>query len=177
MRILNRTDSCWELHLDTYSTDGRSRHGFLWREALLQKPLGAHRVTPMIYYSPRLLGIPHQRLSREVNNLGIIDKVLAWINIGLKDRKLSRHKYLTLTVEGGFPFYSFLWRVKSRMEHRTIGLDAVSMAEVQREKTSKLHYVCMLQFTYPLFAFHLLFRTNCSIRKVLIAVTESKGNL
>lgn len=174
MRILNRMDSCWELHLDTYSTDGRSRHGFFVKGSPASKTSWSTRSHPIDILFPKTLGNPSPKTFKGVNNLGIIDKVLAWINIGLKNRKLGRHKYLSLKVEGGFPFYSFLWRVKSRTEHRTI---AGSMVEVQREKTSKLHFVCVLQFAYPLFTFHLLFRTSCSIRKVVIAVTESKGNL
>lgn len=53
----------------------------------------------------KISGNPLPKNLPEVNSLGIIDNILAGINTGLKDRKGSRHKYLTLASGGRSPCY------------------------------------------------------------------------
>lgn len=92
-------------------------------------------------------------------------------------RKKTVCKIFTFCSVGSFFFFSFVQRVESSIENRTIVLDDSSVAEEQSKKTSKVDFICLLQFTYNLLTFHLLFHMSCSIDKALIAVTESSGNL
>lgn len=58
------------------------------------------------HFTDRLHKIPGNSSPNNLtkaNSLGITDNILAGANTGLKDRKVSRHKYVTLASRGRYP--------------------------------------------------------------------------
>lgn len=107
----------------------------------------------------KISGSPSPENLTKVNSLvSHTYNILAWINTSLKDRKVSRHKYLTLASGGRSPSCFLCIKCLKQEEALNNNSRCWMLVEKIKEKTSKIHCLCaavLIQSLYFSFAYSL----------------------